>query len=142
SGQSFQPLERNGEVRTALVIRNGVNFVDDDSFDIVEDAAAFFCGQQDVERLWRGDQDVRRMLQHGTPLGGEAVAGAHSAADFGHQEAAFSGELEDFAQRAFQVFLDVVAECLERGYVDDFDAIFQLSGKRFAHEAVDAGEEG
>ena len=53
-------------------------------------------------------------------LVGKRVSSAHSGANFGHQHAALSGELQDFAQRNFQVFLNVVAERFERRDVENF----------------------
>ena len=45
----------------------------------------------------------------------ERVAGADRGADLGHQQAALARHLQDFAQRNFQVLLDVVAQAPSAG---------------------------
>jgi hypothetical protein len=82
-----------------------------------------------VQRLWSGDQDVRRADEHGAALVGEGVSGAHRGANFGHEHAALSRELQDFAERGLEVFLNVVAKGFERGDVEHFGAVGQVSGK-------------
>ncbi len=42
--QGFQPLQRDGEVGAALVVGDGVNFVDDHRLHIVQNAAALLGG--------------------------------------------------------------------------------------------------
>ena len=63
-----QPFERNRQVRSALIVGDRVDFVDDDRFDIAQNGPALFRGQQDVKRFRCGDQDVRRPLQHRPPF--------------------------------------------------------------------------
>ena len=70
----------------------------------------------------------------------QRVAGAHGGANFGHQEAAFGGELQDFAERSVEIFLNVVTERFQRRNVEDFGLVAQFTGERFAHEPVNAGE--
>ena len=48
--------------------------------------------------------------------------------------------LQNLAQRAFEVFLDVVAQSLQRRDVEHFGAVVQIAGQRLADQAVDAGE--
>ena len=62
----------------ALVIGHGMDLVDDYGLDRAKIVAALLCGQQDIERLWRGDENMRRPLQHGPPLRGQGIAGAHA----------------------------------------------------------------
>ena len=52
--------EGEGEVAAALVAGEGVDLVDDDGADGAQDLAAALGGEHEVERLRRGDQDVRR----------------------------------------------------------------------------------
>ncbi len=92
AGELVQALEGESEVRAALVVGYRVNFVDDDSFDGLEDFAALGRGEKDVERFRRGDQDVRRASEHCAALVGEGVSGADGRADFRHEHAAFSRE--------------------------------------------------
>ena len=99
-------------MRPAFVVCDGVNLVDDYGLHVAQQFATLLRRQQDVERLGRGDQDVRRRLQHPLPVGSRRVAGTHEGPNLRHQKAAFPGELGDLRQRALEVLLDVVAECL------------------------------
>ncbi len=121
--QMVETFEREGKMGAALVVGYGVNFVHDDGFDRCKHFAASRRGQQDVERFWSGDQNVRRTRQHGSALMRERVAGAHGGANFRHEHAALSGELQNFAKGDFEVFLNVVAKRFERGHVKNFGAV-------------------
>jgi hypothetical protein len=48
-------------VGAAFVVGDGVDLVDDDGADAAEVLAGLACGEEDVERLGRGDEDVRRV---------------------------------------------------------------------------------
>ncbi len=86
-------------------------------------------GEEDVEGLGRGDEDVRRVAEHGGTLFGESVAGADGGADLGGEVAALQGELLDLGQGGVEVFLDVVGEGFERADVDDLGAGRELAGE-------------
>ena len=128
-------------MRSAFVIGNGVDFIHDDRFDVAQNRAALIRGQQNVERLWRGNEDVRRALEHGAPLGHERVATADRGANLRHEQAALAGHGENFSQRNFEVFLDVVAQCLQWRDVKDFSSISEIACQSLAHEAINAREE-
>ena len=85
--QPIEPLEREREVRAALVAGDRVDLVDDHRAQLAERRAALLGGQQDVQRLRRGDEDVRRPLRHLRALAGRRVAGAHRDADLGERYA-------------------------------------------------------
>jgi hypothetical protein len=140
-GERFQPLQRKGEMDAALVVGHGVNFVHNHSLNITQDGAALFRREQDVERLGRGDQNMRRAPQHQAPVFHQSIAGAHGGADLRHQKAALARHLQNFSQRDFKIFLDVVAEGFERGDVKNLSAVVQIACEGFADEAIDAGEE-
>jgi hypothetical protein len=72
-------------VRAALVVGDGVDLVDDDGADVAEVLARFGRGEQEVEGLGRGDEDVGRVAQHARALAGEGVAGADAGADGGQR---------------------------------------------------------
>ena len=75
-GQRLQALQRQRQVGAALGAGQGVDLVDDDPLDAAQRLPRL-RGQQQVERLGRRDQDVRRALAEGAPLVGRRVAGAH-----------------------------------------------------------------
>ena len=140
--QMVEAFERQRQVRAALVVRDRVDFVHDDRFDGPQDFAASCSSQQNVQGFRRSDQNVRRMPQHGAAFVRERVSGAHGRANFRHQHTALAGEFEDFAEWNFQVFLNVVAQRLERRHVENFRAVKQSSDKRFAHQAINTDQKG
>ena len=124
---------------TALVVGHGVDFIHDNRFDVAQDGAASLGREQDVERFGRGDENMRRPHQHIPPFVHQGVAGAHTHANFGHQQAALGSFAKNFAQRDFEIFLDIVAQRLQRRDVQNFGRVLQCTGKRFADQLVDAG---
>ena len=124
---SAEPLERERQVRAALGLRDGVDLVDDHLLDAVEDLRGL-AGQHQVQRLGRGDEDVRRVADHVAPVLLRRVAGAQADLDVG----------ADPAQRRAQVLLDVVGERLQRRHVDEPRAV----GARLGDEAVERPQEG
>ena len=75
--QRLEPLEREREVRAALVARDGVDLVDDHRLDRAQRVAAPLAGDEQVERLGRGDHEARRLAHHRGALRAGGVAGAH-----------------------------------------------------------------
>ena len=71
------------------------------------------AGEHQVQRLRRGDQHVRRVLDHVAPLALRRVAGADGHVELG----------PDPAQRRAQVLLHVVGERLQRRDVDEPGAL-------------------
>ncbi len=76
---------------------------------------------------------MRWMRQHYTPLLRKRVTRANRRANFRHQDSALPSELQNFAKGNFQVLLDVVAQRLQRRYVENLGAVCQFSADRFAH---------
>ena len=122
-GDGVEALEGEGEVGSALVGDEGVDFIDDDGVDVAQSFAAAGGGEQDVERLRGGDEDVRRQLQHAGAVAGGSVSGADHGADGGHEIAAGGGELLDFGEGLVEVLLHVVAESFEGRDVEDLGAL-------------------
>ena len=112
SAACVEPLERDRQVRAALGLRDGVDLVDDHRLGAGEDLARL-AREHQVQRLGRGDQDVRRVARHVAPVLLRRVAGADADADVG----------ADPAQRRAQVLLDVVGERLQRRDVDEPGAV-------------------
>ena len=109
---SLQPLEREREMRAALGVGDGVDLVDDHRVDAAEHRPSL-RGEDQVQRLRRGDEDVGRLARHRGALALGRVAGADG---YAHILCA------DPAQRRAQVALDVVGEGLQRADVDDASA--------------------
>ena len=111
-GHLLQALERDREVRAALGLRDGVDLVDDHGLGAGEDLP-HLAGEHQVQRLGRGDEDVRRVLGHVPPVLLRGVAGADADAHLG----------ADPAQRRAQVLLDVVGQRLQRRDVHEPGAL-------------------
>ena len=75
-------------------------------------------GQQQVERLRRGDEDVRRRAQHRGALGLRRVAAPHRRGDAHRRIAGLFGDAADLAARLGQVLVDVGGQRLQRRDVD------------------------
>ena len=123
---ALEPLERDGEMRAALRTGHGVHLVQDQCLDASQHLAAL-RGEEQEERLGRGDEHVRRLPQHPLPVALRRVPRTNT-----------DGELRaEPRERPAQVPLDVVVERLERRDVEE--------AKPFARrlvQAVDPLEEG
>ena len=139
-GKSFQPLQRESQMRPALVVGDCVNFIHDDGLNIAQNGSTSFRSQQDVKRLRSGDQNVRRTLQHRAALVHQRVAGADGGTNLGHQQTAFARHLKNLAQRPFKIFLNVVAQRLQRGDVENLGAVVQISCQGLADQPVNTGQ--
>jgi hypothetical protein len=129
AGQVREPLEREREVRAALPRGQGVDLVDDDRLDPGQHLARG-RGEDQVERLGRGNQDVGRAAAHRGPLALGRVAAPH-------RDLHLARGLDAVERRA-QVSLDVVVQGLQRAHVEDARPTL----RRVADEAVDGGQEG
>ena len=85
---------------------------------------------------------MRRSPEHRGPLGGRRVAGAHRARDPGRAQPGRLRARDDRASRLGEVFLDVGAQRLERGDVDDAHFVGERRVERLARQVVESGEEG
>ncbi len=138
--EGLEPLERQREVRPALGWHERVDFVDDYGVDRPERLARV-RGQEEVQRLGGGDQDVRRLALKARALGLWRVAGADGD---GRRDVRLSealGDLRDAGQRRAQVALDVDRERLERRHVEHA-ASPRFRRSRREHQAIEAPEEG
>ncbi len=78
--QRLEALERHEEVRSALVVHELVDLVDDDRLDVRERLSSV-GREQEIERLGRRDEDVRRVPQHPRALGRGRVARSNADRD-------------------------------------------------------------
>ena len=104
-----QPLQREHQVRTALGAGDGVDLVDDHRLDRAQHLAGA-GGQHQVQRLGRGDQDVRRVAADRRALGLRRIAA--SQRDRHRRIGADAG------QRRAQVALNIVVQRAQRGDVE------------------------
>lgn len=139
-------------MRAALGGNEGVNLVDDDCVDGAESVSRL-RGEQQVERLGRGDEDVRRLAAEAGALTLGGVAGADADGGIAEGDAAAAGHVGNAGQRGAKIALHVHGEGLERGDVDDAAATGLWLFRRLAaglgigfdaveHEPIKAPEEG
>src|ERR1700733_12588482 len=107
-GQLFQPLERESQVSATFVIGDGMDFIEDHGLNVEQDGPALLRREQDVERLWRGYQNMGWTLQHGPALVHEGIAGADRGPNLRHQKSALARQLQNFTERDLEILLDVV----------------------------------
>ena len=120
--ERLEPLEREEEVRAALGRRHRVDLVDDHGLDRREGLARL-RGQEQVQRLGRRDEDVRRRARDAGALRGRRVAGAHGHGGDAERVAPPLGGRRDSGERRAQVALDVDGERLERRDVEHAAAL-------------------
>ena len=138
--QGLDPFQRKEQMRAALSGDERVDLVDDDRVDRAEDLARL-RGEQEVERLRRGDEDVGRSAQHLRAFLGGRVAGA----DSNHRHVdLFAVPLclrRDACDRGPEVALDIDSKRLHRRDVEHPAARF-LFWRRIEHQAVNRRQKG
>jgi hypothetical protein len=135
-----QPLERERQMRATTRTDERVNLVDDDRAHRPQDLAASFRGQQQVERLRRRHQDVRRRAHHRGALGLRRVAAAHGGRDTRRVEPHRPCAVSDAVSRGGEIPVNVGRERLQRRHVDDAHLVGQGMLEALGEEGVDGGE--
>ena len=136
-----EPFEREAEVAPPLVPSQRVDLVHDDGLDGVERGAALRRGDEEVERLGRGDDEGARAPDHRRPLAGGGVARADPDRQIGRGQAELSRLGADLGERPFEVLRDVDRQGLQRRDVDDPRAADRLAARVGEVQAVDGHEE-
>ena len=146
----LQPLQREHQMRAALVGRERVQLIHDHVAHGAQTLTKARRGQQDEERLGRGDEDVGRPPEHRRALVGRSVAGAEPRAHFKYRFN-FVGmplgrghtmrRLANSGQRLFEVDPDVVGERFQRRDVEHRDAVAEFAALGVAEKAVDRPHE-
>ena len=126
----------------ALVWRQCVDFVDDHRARRGQHRAAGFRTEQDVQRLRRSHDDVRRAPAHLRALGLRRIAGTHTGADFHIGQTEFEQLVADAGERRFQIYAHIVRQRLQRRDIDDEGFVRQRRLDATAHEFIDRGQEG
>ena len=106
----------------------GMDLVDDDVLHAAKRLARL-AGEQQVEALRGGDQDVGRVLGECSSRIGGGVAGPRGDADLGQLPPIALRRAADPGQRCAEVALDVVGERLERADVQDAHAALAPGGR-------------
>jgi len=115
SHEVVEPDQRQGQVRSPLVVHDRVDFVDDNRAGPRQDGATPFCREEDIQRLGRRHQDVWWSSQHAGALSGHGL---------------------EFSQWGVEIAPDMVTQRLEGRYVDDIDLVRQLAGQASRDKTV------
>ncbi len=70
---------------------------------------------------------MRRLFRHTRTLTRGRVTRAHGDANINRSEALQMQLLGDAIERLLEIFLDIVAECLERRHIENLDAFTQFA---------------
>ncbi len=140
-GHGVEARERQREVAAALVAHQGVQLVDDHGAHALHQATRAFRGEHQVQRLGRGDEDVRRALRDGRASRRRRVARAERRRDHRRGKPQLLGRRPDPLQRQLEVLVDVAAQGLEGRDVDDVDSVAELAFSRPVHEPIEGRQE-
>ncbi len=112
--ERLEPLERERQVRAALVAGERVDLVHDHGLDAAERCPAALAREQEVERLGGRDEDVGRPVEEAAARGGGRVAGANRHPELWRREPGGERRRADLCERRLEVLRDVVPERTQR----------------------------
>ena len=138
---ALQPFERQRQVRPAPRPDHRVDFVDDHGPHALQHVAAAAAREQQVQRLGRRDENVRRPPEHRGAFGLRRVAGPHRDRDPRRLESCRFGRLPDAAPRLGQVLVNVGAQGLEWRHIHDAHFVGQRLLEPLAKQVVERVEE-
>ena len=91
----FEALDAEGEMGPAFVVGHSVDLIEDERLDVDEEIPSAPGGQKEEQRLGRGDEDVRSLVEHLAALVGRRVAGADGCSYVAEWDALPFGEFSD-----------------------------------------------
>ena len=106
-------------MRAPLVSGDGVDLVDDHRPDTTEHRAAALRCHQEIERLRRRDEEMRRPLQHRCSFRSGGVPRPNGYLDVRGCHSQLRGDLSDLPERRLEVLVDVDRQGLQRRHVHD-----------------------
>ena len=117
--QAIQSFQAEREVRTALVVGQRVDLVDDHGPHAREHLPTPRRGQQEIERLGCRDDDLRAVAQHRRTLGGRRVAVADRHLHLRRLKAELDSDLADLGEGLSQVLAHIDGEGSQRRDIHD-----------------------
>ena len=94
----------------AFVLSDGMNFVEDQSFGGAEKLPAARRSEQNIQRLRRGDENMRRPAHHRLALPRRRIARAHRHANRRQKNPLAPRQMINLRQRRLKILGDIVAE--------------------------------
>ncbi len=128
-------------MRAALIVRDGMNFVDYQGAHRSQHFARPRRSQQNVQRFRRGHQNVGRVLAHPLALPSGCVAGANSGPDLPQRDVIGACDGRDSGQRNLQILMNIVTQGLERRHIQHLGLIGKLTQAGAAHQVIDRAQE-
>ena len=139
--QRVQTCQRQRQVGAALIVDHRMDLVHDHRAHRPERPPALLRREQNEERFRRGDQNMRRPIEHPPAFPGRSVARAQRRADRGQIDSLLCRQRRNPRQRDLQVLANIVAQRLERRDVDDSNLVGQRPGPGGADQAIQADQE-
>ena len=133
----LEPLEAEREMRAAPRADDRVDFVDDHGAHGPQHLAAALGRQQQVQRLGRRDQNVRRRAQHRRAFRLRRVAGADGGGHARRLQPECFRHAAQAAARFGQILVNVRAQRLQRRHVEDAHLIRQRRAQTFLKQVVE-----
>ena len=130
--QRLEALQREREVRPALVPRHRVDLVHDHGAHVAEALAAAPGRHQEIQGLGRRDQQMGRLAEHRGAGAGRRVARAGDHPQIRDDQPELARHLADLRERALEVLPDVGREGLEGRHVDDLGPELAARARRAA----------
>ena len=109
----LQPFQAERQVRSPLSPRHGVHFVHDDGLHSPQSPRCL-GRQHEVERFRRGNQNLRWVAKHLSPLTRWGITAAYTHPQRRHRLPHRRGSAGDACQWCSQVSVDVNPQCLQR----------------------------
>jgi hypothetical protein len=108
-----QPLERQRQMRSSARLEHRVDLIHNHCPHRPQHLATSLGREHQIQGFGSGDQDMRRLSEHGRPLGRRSVARANRRGNPGGLEPHLFGQPADLSPGLGQVEMDVGAQCLE-----------------------------
>ena len=118
-----------------------VDFIDDHRPDRPQHVAAAVRRQQQVERLGRRHEDVRRLAEHRRSLSLCRIACPDGRGDLRRRKSVVAGKREDLSARLGEILVDVGAQRFERRDIQDADLIRKRRGQSLSRQLIEGRQE-
>src|SRR5882724_6100781 len=108
--QGGQAFNAQREMRSAPVIDDSVNLIQDQRSRRAQHPPARFGSEQQIQRLWRRNEDMRWLFNQRLTLRGSRIASAHFGAHIDLAPISLAHERANSSKRLLKIFADIVAQ--------------------------------
>ena len=128
-------------MRPTPVIHDSVNLIQNKRSNRPQYPPAGFGSEQQIQRLGRGNENVRRLLNERLPLRCTSIARANFSTHLNLTPFGLAQQRANPRQRLLQIFANIVAQRLERRDVNNVRFIRQITLRPFAKQHIERSEE-